>query len=156
MSENAKEGVCLTNFGEILMQLRQEKHLSQAELGNIIYVSGGTISNYEKGVHYPDVEKLIALAEYFNVSIDYLLGRSRSKLSTDVFDQSLHEDTTVGDVVLALQHFSPARKRAICVTIPRQRRSTSPRRAAIFTACRYRKAAARGSWRTKSSWSSAA
>lgn len=56
MSKTAKEGVSLTKFGEILMQLRQEKHLSQAELGHIIYVSGGTISNYEKGVHYPDVE----------------------------------------------------------------------------------------------------
>ena len=130
MSKNAKEGVCLTNFGEILMQLRQEKHLSQAELGNVIFVSGGTISNYEKGVHYPDVEKLVALAEYFGVSIDYLLGRSRSKLSPDVFDQTLHEETTVGDVVQALheettvgdvvqalQHFSPTRKRAICVMI---------------------------------------
>ena len=102
----------MTNFGEILMQLRQEKHLSQAELGNVIFVSGGTISNYEKGVHYPDVEKLVALAEYFGVSIDYLLGRSRSRLSPDVFDQ-----TTVGDVVQALQHFSPTRKRAICVMI---------------------------------------
>ena len=74
----------MTKFGEILMQLRQEKHLSQAELGHIIYVSGGTISNYEKGVHYPDVEKLVRLADYFNVSIDYLLGRSISKLSPDV------------------------------------------------------------------------
>lgn len=117
MSKNAKEGVRLTNFGEILMQLRQERHLSQAELGNVIFVSGGTISNYEKGVHYPDVEKLVALAEYFGVSIDYLLGRSRSRLSPDVFDQTLHEETTVGDVVQALQHFSPVRKRAICVTI---------------------------------------
>ena len=69
MSKTAKEGVSLTKFGEILMQLRQEKHLSQAELGHIIYVSGGTISNYEKGVHYPDVEKLVRLADYFNVSI---------------------------------------------------------------------------------------
>ena len=107
----------MTNFGEILMQLRQERHLSQAELGNVIFVSGGTISNYEKGVHYPDVEKRVALAEYFGVSIDYLLGRSRSRLSPDVFDQTLHEETTVGDVVQALQHFSPVRKRAICVTI---------------------------------------
>lgn len=107
----------MTNFGEILMQLRQEKHLSQAELGNVIFVSGGTISNYEKGVHYPDVEELVALAEYFGVSIDYLLGRSRSRLSPDVFDQTLHEETTVGDVVQALQHFSPTRKRAICVMI---------------------------------------
>lgn len=107
----------MTNFGEILMQLRQEKHLSQAELGNVIFVSGGTISNYEKGVHYPDVEKLVVLAEYFGVSIDYLLGRSKSRLSPDVFDQTLHEETTVGDVVQALQHFSPVRKRAICVMI---------------------------------------
>ena len=107
----------MTKFGEILVQLRQEKHLSQAELGNVIFVSGGTISNYEKGVHYSDVEKLVALAEYFGVSIDYLLGRSRSRLSPDVFDQTLHEETTVGDVVQALQHFSPTRKRAICVMI---------------------------------------
>ena len=67
----------MTKFGEILMQLRQEKHLSQAELGHIIYVSGGTISNYEKGVHYPDVEKLVRLADYFNVSMNWC-GAGRS------------------------------------------------------------------------------
>lgn len=61
----------MTRFGEILMQLRQEKHLSQAELGRIIYVSGGTISNYENGVHYPDVEKLFKLADYFEVSMKH-------------------------------------------------------------------------------------
>lgn len=80
------------------------------ELGHIIYVSGGTISNYEKGVHYPDVEKLVRLADYFNVSIDYLLGRSTSKLSPDVFAQTVSDDTTVGDVVQSLQRLSPARK----------------------------------------------
>ena len=98
MSKTAKEGVSLTKFGEILVQLRQEKHLSQAELGHIIYVSGGTISNYEKGVHYPDVEKLVRLADYFNVSIDYLLGlisikhmtvRIRSKLPVSTVIRSL-------------------------------------------------------------------
>ena len=47
----------MTKFGEILMQLRLEKHFSQAQLGSEIFVSGGTISNYETGVHYPDVEK---------------------------------------------------------------------------------------------------
>ena len=74
------------------MQLRLEKHLSQAQLGSEIFVSGGTISNYETGVHYPDVEKLIKLAEFFNVSIDYLLGRSTSKLSPDVFEQTIMDD----------------------------------------------------------------
>lgn len=87
------------------------------ELGHIIYVSGGTISNYEKGVHYPDVEKLVRLADYFNVSIDYLLGRSTSKLSPDVFAQTVSDDTTVGDVVQSLQRLSPARKRAACTMV---------------------------------------
>ena len=98
----------MTKFGEILMQLRQEKHLSQAELGHIIYASGGTISNYEKGVHYPDVEKLVRLADYFNVSIDYLLGRSISKLSPDVFAQTVSDDTTVGDIVHLPESVLPA------------------------------------------------
>ena len=114
MSKNAKEGVRLTRFGEILMQLRQEKHLSQAELGRIIYVSGGTISNYENGVHYPDVEKLFKLADYFEVSIDYLLGRSTSKLSPDIFGRTVLDDATIGDIVQSLQHLSPDRKHAVC------------------------------------------
>lgn len=107
----------MTKFGEILMQLRQEKHLSQAELGNEIFVSGGTISNYENGVHYPDVEKLVKLADYFHVSIDYLLGRSTSKLSPDIFEQTVLDDTTVGDIVQSLQHLSPTRKRAVCTIV---------------------------------------
>lgn len=91
--------------------------MSQAELGRVIFVSGGTISNYENGVHYPDVEKLMALADYFNVTVDYLLGRSTSNLSSDVFAQTILEDTTVGDIVQSLQHLSTARKRAVCTTI---------------------------------------
>ena len=117
MSKNAKEGVHLTRFGEILMQLRQEKHLSQAELGRIIYVSGGTISNYENGVHYPDVEKLFKLADYFEVSIDYLLGRSTSKLSPDIFGRTVLDDTIIGDIVQSLQHLSPDRKHAVCTIV---------------------------------------
>lgn len=59
----------------MLFALKKRFRLSQAELGHIIYVSGGTISNYEKGVHYPDVEKLVRLADYFNVSIVLIIKR---------------------------------------------------------------------------------
>lgn len=91
--------------------------MSQAELGRVIYVSGGTISNYENSVHYPDVEKLIALADYFHVTVDYLLGRSTSNLSPDVFEQTVLDDMTVGDMVQSLQHLSLTIKRAVCTTI---------------------------------------
>lgn len=42
----------MSEFGEVLAKLRQEQHISQAELGRAIFVSGGTISNYEKGVSH--------------------------------------------------------------------------------------------------------
>lgn len=113
MFKNVKGGAILSEFGEVLAKLRQEQHISQAELGRAIFVSGGTISNYEKGVHFPDVEKLISLANYFHVTTDYLLGRTASKLSTDVFGQILTDETTVGDLVQSLQHLPLAKRQAI-------------------------------------------
>ena len=83
MFKNVKGGAILAEFGEVLAQLRQKRHISQAELGRAIFVSGGTISNYEKGVHFPDVEKLLLLADYFNVTTDYLLGKSNQRTAID-------------------------------------------------------------------------
>lgn len=56
--------------------LRQLKDINQAELGKIIGVGKTTISNYETGYSFPDLETLIKLADYFSVSTDYLLGRT--------------------------------------------------------------------------------
>lgn len=66
----------MAEFGELIAELRQDRGLTQKQLGKILSVSTGTISNYEKGVHYPDLEKLVALADYFQVSTDYLLRRT--------------------------------------------------------------------------------
>ena len=55
----------MAQFGEILAELRKDHKMLQKELAKIIYVSTGTISNYETGTHFPDVEKLIALADHF-------------------------------------------------------------------------------------------
>lgn len=68
----------MATFGELLAELRQDKKLTQKQLGRVLSVSTGTISNYENGVHYPDLEKLVALADYFQVSTDYLLGRENT------------------------------------------------------------------------------
>ena len=61
-------------LGERLTKLRQEKHLSQRELGEIILVSGYTISAYELGRSDPNDEIKRRLAEFFDVSLDYLIG----------------------------------------------------------------------------------
>jgi len=45
----------MANFGDLLSELRRDKKLTQDELAHILYVTSGTISNYENNVHYPDV-----------------------------------------------------------------------------------------------------
>lgn len=62
------------NFGRILKQLRIEKGLSQCELGKIFNVVNQTVSFWEIGAREPDLDTLILIANYFQVSVDFLLG----------------------------------------------------------------------------------
>ena len=48
----------MAHLGELIAELRQDRGLTQKELGDILCVSSGTISNYENGVHLPDVDML--------------------------------------------------------------------------------------------------
>lgn len=59
-----------------LRELRKERGLTLRELGDVINTSNQNISNWEVGRSSPNIGYLIALADYFNVSIDYLVGRS--------------------------------------------------------------------------------
>ena len=59
-----------------LKELREKRHMSQAFLGIELNMGQNTISQYETGVRQASYEALIAIADYFDVSIDYLLGRT--------------------------------------------------------------------------------
>lgn len=63
-------------FSERVKMLREEHGLSQDAVGKIIGVKRYSVYAYEKGKCYPDVPHLIALADYFDVTTDYLLGRT--------------------------------------------------------------------------------
>lgn len=56
-----------------LREIRKKKHLSQLKVAMDLSVSREVLSYYETGKHSPDVEMLVRLSEYFNVSIDYLI-----------------------------------------------------------------------------------
>ena len=62
-------------FGDRLRALRQEKSITQAELSKIIGISKSSINMYERGEREPNFGNLNALADFFNCSVDYLLGR---------------------------------------------------------------------------------
>lgn len=62
-----------------LKELREERRLSQVGLAFQLNVSQSTISAYEVGDRTPDLETLIAIAQFFNVSLDYIAGLSDLK-----------------------------------------------------------------------------
>lgn len=62
-------------IGKRVRELRVEKGMSQQELGNAIGVTKVSICGYENGSRFPNLEKLIKLAETLETTTDYLLGR---------------------------------------------------------------------------------
>lgn len=61
-------------FKEKLKMLRKEKNLGQTELARALGVSKGTISLWENGLREPNMSSLIRIAQYFDVSVDFLVG----------------------------------------------------------------------------------
>lgn len=61
------------NIGEQINNLRKQHGLSQDDFVNLFNVSRQTISNWENGKSYPDLEMIIKVSDYFKISIDELL-----------------------------------------------------------------------------------
>lgn len=63
-------------FNERLKELRIERNMTQQELGKLVNMSKMAISHWEKGHSEPSIAQLIVLSNYFNVTVDYLIGKS--------------------------------------------------------------------------------
>ncbi|WP_110955437.1 helix-turn-helix domain-containing protein [Anaerosinus massiliensis] len=64
-------------FSTRLKLLRETKEISTQKLADALGLkSKGSITQFEKGMNLPSVNTLIGLADYFNVSLDYLVGRT--------------------------------------------------------------------------------
>ena len=66
------------NFSSVFKQLRIKEHFSQQELADKLGLSKSTISMYENGNREPDLETLEKIADFFNVDMDYLIGRNKT------------------------------------------------------------------------------
>ncbi|ARD65531.1 helix-turn-helix domain-containing protein [Eubacterium sp. AM05-23] len=78
-----REGGKMENntFGSRLKALRLSKNLTQEKFANIFYLNKSSISKYEKDKNLPENQLLIKIADFFDVSVDYLLCRtSQQKL----------------------------------------------------------------------------
>ncbi len=94
------------DFGAILKQLRKNHNLTQQELGSRIGISKAVISKYENGMSYPTFDMLIKIADYFKVTIDYLLGVEKRK----TIDVSNLQSTQIEALHRIIKEFDKANK----------------------------------------------
>ena len=71
------------NIGARIKYLLDEADMSQRELAEILHISPSTLNGYIKKGKEPDFDMLIRLANYFNTTTDYLLGRANLRTSPD-------------------------------------------------------------------------
>lgn len=85
-------------FPEILKMLREKRGYSQKQLADVIHVSKNSVSHYELGGCMPGIDILVAIADIFDVSLDFLLGRSKANLSKRLLDKTV-DKTTAGELL---------------------------------------------------------
>ena len=66
----------MSSFSLRIKELRKERKLKQRELADEFSIKLRTYQGYEYGESYPEVAKLVDIANFFGVSLDYLMGRS--------------------------------------------------------------------------------
>jgi len=90
--------------GERLRTLREEKNMTQYELGKVFTITDATINRYENGIRQPDTDTLNKLANYFNVSADYLLGRTDIRNNIERISEAIKDDQDLFEFWAALKN----------------------------------------------------
>ena len=89
------------DFGERLRELLQDRNISQKEFANAIDIAPSTAGNYANGLREPDYRTLKRIAQYFHVSIDFLLGAECNEV----------ENTDENEVLLVFRSLDQSQRR---------------------------------------------
>lgn len=96
----------MATFGERLRSLRIEKELNQEEFGSIFNMTKSRISQYETSRNEADDETKKMFADYFKVSLDYLMGRTNIRDPESLtLDEELHQLLNDPDTMVAFKDF---------------------------------------------------
>lgn len=105
-SENQKQMIAKT-----LINLREVNFLTQTYIAHHLHLSSSTISHYEKGITVPPTEIIFRLAEFYDVTTDYILGRCASKTNlNDTYALKLTNKMTIGDAVEIMPKMNDAER----------------------------------------------
>ena len=89
----------MKTYLEILRDLREDKDLSQADMEKVVGATQQQYSRYETGITELPVRTLSILADFYGVSTDYILGRTKSTQGVDALNKKVDTDHTVGEVI---------------------------------------------------------
>lgn len=82
----------MANFSIRFKELRKTKNLSQQKLADILGISKSSVNMYERGEREPGLEMVEKIADFFNVDIDYLFGKS------DISNRALTQSYPLPDI----------------------------------------------------------
>lgn len=91
------------DFSRIIILLRKEKKLSQKQVASDLGISQALLSHYEKGIRECSLETLVKFADYYDVSTDYLLGRTPHRYSdiTDISDDKSNTNKDKATLIIS-------------------------------------------------------
>ena len=89
------------DFSRTLALLRQERGISQRQAAQVLGISQALLSHYENGVREPGLNFVVKACDFYNVSADFLLGRTLSRDGTTILDaETLYDVSNERDNVL--------------------------------------------------------
>lgn len=101
----------MNEFKDILVYLRKRSDMTQQDLAKVLGLSKSMISMYERGERHPSYEMLEAIADHFNVNVDFLIGRDQKKLAfserafvaATMYEELSDDSKDIVDAIIRLQ-----------------------------------------------------
>lgn len=87
-------------LGKRIISLRKEHHMTQEDFAEVCNVTRQTVSNWENGKNYPDLETLVFISDHFDISLDILLKGDRNMVSKITQVQKRDKFNTIAVIVL--------------------------------------------------------
>ncbi len=97
-------------FEKKLFELRKQKGISQEELADKLNISRQTLSKWELGNSTPDMEKLILLSDYFEISLDELVFGNKSETHKEALKEGITIAKVLDDKILTVENKQKTKK----------------------------------------------
>lgn len=104
-------------IGSNIAELRKDRGLTQKDFADILHVSKSAVSHYEQGISVPTIQVLITIADYFNVNVDYLLGRCKDNTKYSDINDIYLNSYTVGKLLTMSLSLSKKKRKYLIDTI---------------------------------------